>query len=107
MDGDTDFDRMQDKNARRYFRFDPTVSTGTILQLVSFFLVAAGAWGTYQADKAKTAADMGQIKEVAASDRAATKEALNELRNDVKEMSSRVHDMAKTLAVMEARSGGK
>lgn len=107
MLGNTDFDQMNAESKKRYFRFDPTVSTGTILQLVSFLIVAAGAWATYQADKATTALELSQVKAAAAADRMGTKEALSELRQDVKGMTVQVNEMSRTLAVIEARQSAK
>lgn len=103
---DTDFDRHAD-GRRRLIKFDPTISSGTILQMASMFLVAAGAWATYQSDKATTKLELDQVKSAAAADKLGTKEALSELKSDVREMARTLNQVTQTLAVIEARQAPK
>lgn len=104
---DTDFDRLNPHPAaprrRQIVKFEPTLTTGAILQLGSMLLVAAGGWATYQSDKATTRLELEQVKKAAADDKASTKELLNDLKVDVKETQRTLIQVNQTLAVIEAK----
>lgn len=104
MGTNTDFDQLRDEHKRRQlFRFDPTVSTGTVLQILTIVVATAGAWATYQADRATTKLELDNVKSSAVSEKAATKEALAEIKADVKQVQATLNQLATTLAVIEAR----
>lgn len=98
-----DLDSHHHSGRRQLFRFDPTVSTGTLLQLLTVFLVTAGAWATYQADRATTRLELDAVKAAATAEKASTKESLGELKGDVKEVQRTLNQVTQTLAVIEAR----
>lgn len=92
---------------RPMFRFDPTVSSGTLLQLASILVLAAGGWATYQSDKATAKLELEQVKTAAAADKASNKEALIEIKGDVKELQRTVNQTNQMLAVLNASQKGK
>ena len=89
---------------QKIIKFDPTVSSGTILQLGSMLLVAAGAWATYQSDKATSKLEIDQLKAGVAADKATNKEALAELKGDVRELQRTVNQTNQMIAVLNAHS---
>lgn len=88
---------------RQVIRFVPDVSMGTIIQLISMLAVVAGAWATYQSDKATTRLELDQVKAAAAAEKSTTKESLVELKGDVKEIQRTLVQVNQTLAVIEAK----
>ncbi|MEO8153552.1 MAG: hypothetical protein ABI605_10820 [Rhizobacter sp.] len=99
----TDFDQLTDSGRRRLIKFDPTISSGTIVSLVSMLAVADGAWATYQSDKATTRLELDQVKAAATAEKSSTKESFNDIKGDVKEIQRTLVQMNQTLAVMEAK----
>ena len=100
--------------SRRFFRFDPTVSSGTLIQIVSILVGFGVAYGTYREDQTKVKAEIEavkvgatvgieSVKANAERDRADSRAAVNEIRTDVKDVKSEVSQISKTLAVLEAQ----
>ena len=100
---------------KRYIRFDPTVSSGTLIQVGSLLIVMATAYATYREDQTKIKADIEAakvearvgietVKANAERDRGDSRAAVNEIRSDVKDVKADVSQISKTLAVLEARS---
>lgn len=91
------------RDQRKLFRFDSTVSMGTLLQMA---LIAGGlvlAYGTYQSDKAKSQMEVEQIKVDANAQRTQMKEQMTELRVDVKEVQRSIGSIEKSLIEMKAQ----
>lgn len=95
--------RASDAGKHRLFRFVPDISMGTVLQMSLIVIMAGGAYGTYQADKAKDHAEVAQIKVDAETQRATMKESLTELKGDVKGIQATLSDVKESLAVLKAR----
>ncbi len=89
--------------SKRFLRFDPTVSSGTLIQIGSIVVMAAVAYGTYREDQTKVKADIDAVKVSAERDRADSRGAVNEIRSDVKDVKADVSQINKTLAVLEAQ----
>jgi len=89
---------------RKLFRFDPTVSTGTLLQLGAIVIGASMAYGTYREDRAQTHADIEQVKHDADRDREDVKAAFSDFRDDMKTMKADMSDVKQSLAVLKAQS---
>jgi len=104
--------RTGDKHGvRRFFRFDPTVSMGTWLTLLTMFSGGAAAYATYQSDKVQMRADIGFVKLTADRDRADLNGEITGLRSDVKDVKGDVKDvkgdigeMKQSLAVLKAQA---
>jgi ferredoxin-NADP reductase len=87
---------------RKFLRFDPTVSSGTLLQLVAFAGIGIGGLMAYSADKAEQKRDITQVQVTQAADRAATKESIGELKTDVREMQRTLVDVNLSLTGLKA-----
>lgn len=103
---------------RRIFRFDPTVSTGTLIQVGTLIVMAAIAYGTYREDQTKLKAEIEAVKVGASTsvevmkagierDRADARGSISEIRSDVKDVKADVSQINKTLAVLEAQGRKK
>ena len=92
---------------RTVFRFDPTVSSGTLIQIGVLLVGGVVTYGTYQADRATSRLEVEQIKSAAADEKAATRLSLTELRADVKDSQKTLTQISQTLAVIESRQQGK
>jgi uncharacterized protein HemX len=92
---------------RTVFRFDPTVSSGTLIQIAVLLGGGIITYGTYQADRATSHLEVEQIKAAAADEKAATRLSLTELRSDVKDSQKTLTQISQTLAVIESRQQGK
>lgn len=92
------------RSKRQLFRFDSTVSMGTLLQMLLISVAAILGYGTYSADKAKDHAEVAQIKVDAENQRTAVKESLGDLKTDVKDIQRTLIDVNQNMAVLKARS---
>lgn len=90
--------------SKRFFRFDPTVSTGTLIQIATIMIGFAIAYGTYREDLAKTRADIELIKVTANRDREDVKAAVSDFHSDVKDIKNDLRDMSSSLAVLKAQA---
>lgn len=89
---------------QRLFRFDSTVSMGTLLQMGLITTACILGYGTYAADQARQKMEVEQIKVDASGQRTAMKESLGELRTDVKEVQKSLIDINQSMAVLKART---
>jgi hypothetical protein len=87
---------------RKFMRFDPTVSAGTIMQFVGLLLMFGAAWATYQSDKATQKLETDQIKQQAVNDRIATKESITELKIDLREMQRTLISVDKGMSSLQS-----
>jgi hypothetical protein len=94
--------RIADKH--RFFRFDPTVSSGTLLQLVAIFTGFAVAYGTYQSDRTQMKADIKQVEVATERDRVDVKTGAERLSADMKEMKADVKEISSKLIKIEAQT---
>ena len=92
---------------RPLFKFDPTVNTGTLLQITIMLAGAVAAYGAYQADKERTAMQVAQIKLDLEVNRSDVKGSLGDLRVDMKEMQRTLSEVRQTLAIINARAPSK
>lgn len=88
----------------RFFRFDPTVSSGTILQIAVLSVTAIVAYGKYQADTTQTHADIDQIRVTQARDREDVKSAVDALRVDLKDIKADVKDVNNVVVGLKAQA---
>lgn len=90
--------------AKRFFRFDPTVSTGTLLQLGAIAVAVTVAYGTYREDRTQIKADIEQVKLTAERDRKDVVTAVEQFRGDVKEMKADIKDVSAKLAEVKGQN---
>lgn len=111
MGTQTDFDQLPDAGGdvgkRKFMRFDPTVSMGTLIQLGSLLGVVAALWGTYQSDKATMRQELDQVKATAKEDKADARAALLDIKTDMKAMATTLTQVNLTLAVIDAKQPSK
>jgi hypothetical protein len=96
--------RESDERRHRIFRFDPTVSSGTLLQLAGILVAAAVAYGTYREDRAQTKADVESVKTTATRDREETRAAIERFSGDLKDLKTDVVGARQDLAVLKAQT---
>lgn len=95
---------------RKLVRFDPTVTTGILMQILVLAIGGVSAFSAYVADRATQRQEVQQIKDGIAADKIVAKEALNGLQVDVKEIQRTLNQLTSTLAVINDRQnarGGK
>jgi hypothetical protein len=88
---------------RRLLRFDPTVSSGTLMQLVALVVGFGSAYATYQSDRATQRLEIEQIKASVAAEKAAAKESIVDLRLDVRKVQETITSVDKTLTGIQAQ----
>ncbi len=94
--------RRDSDQGHRFFRFDPTISMGTIV-LMSEILVAAGlAYGTYAADKARTELRITQMQTDISSNRTNAKEILTSLDHKMEMIQVTLGNVSLDVAVLKA-----
>lgn len=92
---------------RKLMRFDPTVSSGTLLQLAALLIGFASAYATYQSDRATQRLEIEQIKATVASEKLTAKEAIIDLRLDVRKVQETITSVDKTLTGIQAELNAK
>lgn len=92
---------------RKLVRFDPTVSSGTLLQLFALVAAFGSAYATYQSDRATLRLEIEQIKASAVGEKQLAREAVTELRQDVRKVQETITSVDKTLAGIQAELNAK
>lgn len=95
---------------KRLMKFDPTITTGTILQTVVVALTGLAFFYGLKAENASTRADLEQTKAVAVIERAQTAQALAEIKLEMKEQGKTLSDLKEGIAILRGRAvepGGK
>jgi hypothetical protein len=95
------------RGLHRFFRFDPTLSTGSLLQLGALLLGFATAYGTYVSDRTETKAAVESIRETAKRDRADVEKVVERLGGDLREIKSDVKEVGLKLAEIKGQQQGK
>lgn len=90
-------------NPRKLFRFDPTVSSGTLIQLATVLVSFGLAYGTYRADQTQTKADIDAVRAATANDRAQVQGTLTEIKVELREMRDKVDRTAIGVEVLKAQ----
>lgn len=87
---------------RKLLRFDPTVSSGTLLQLFALVAAFGSAYATYQSDRATLRLEIEQIKASAVGEKVIAREAIHELKADVRKVQETITSVDKTLTGIQA-----
>lgn len=93
--------RETDRRAK-VWRFNPEITTGNLLTIAAGVFAAVVAYGTYQADKTQTKADVDAVKVSAARDREDMKLTVESFRSDLKELKTNVDKIGENVAVLKA-----
>lgn len=105
MGNTTDFDRLPegDPKRRQYVRFDPTFQVGAIVEIAVIVFGIGLAWATLKSDQQSQRADIETIKKAADKQELATKETLQEIKSEVREVQRTLNQALRTLDVIDAR----
>jgi hypothetical protein len=90
------------RNHRRLMRFDPTFSMGSIAQIVALLVALLVAYGKYESDRTRTNEQIEAIKAAALLDKEAAKEAIKELKQDVRQVQTTITSVDKTVTGIKA-----
>lgn len=91
------------RHHRKLLRFDPTVSSGTLLQLFALVAAFGSAYATYQSDRATLRLEIEQIKASALGEKTIAREAISELKTDVRKVQETITSVDRTLAGIQAQ----
>lgn len=92
---------------RKLLRFDPTVSSGTVMQLIVLMAGFGSAYATYQSDRATLRLEIEQIKGQALVEKSLAKESISELKADVRKVQETITSVDKTLTGIQAQLDAK
>ena len=81
-------------------KFDPTVNSGTLLQILVVLCSAVAIYTGIRNDQVQNRADIDAVKAASAVDREQTKAALAEIKSDLKELSKVTGDMKESLGIL-------
>lgn len=87
---------------RRFWRFDPTVSTGALIQIGVVIVGLFAAWGTYQADRTTIRLQIEMIQANASADKQLVKEQALELKNQLTKVQDTITQVDKSVIEIRA-----
>jgi len=92
--------RREHDRRHRFFRFDPTVSTGILVNLLGSLVGGAIAlsvmYSTYREDRTAMLKDIEAVKISAQRDREDLKGVVAEMRSDIRDVKSDLRDVLRT-----------
>lgn len=88
----------------RFLRFDPTVSSGTLLQIMVLAGGAVLAYGAYREDRATTSAAIELVKATQLRDREDVTKALTSISGDVKDLKTKLDGVGENVAVLKGQT---
>jgi uncharacterized protein YlxW (UPF0749 family) len=92
--------RRENDRRHRFFRFDPTVSTGILVNLLGSLAGLAIAlsvmYSTYREDRTSMLKDIDQVKTTAQRDREDLRASVAEMRSDLRDMKNDLRDVLRT-----------
>ncbi len=91
-------------NRHKFFRFDPTVSTGTLLQIGGLVITVAIGYATYREDRAQTLAKIERLEADAVRDRETQKSSFEGFRTDMKELKTKMDGVSENVTILKAQS---
>lgn len=89
------------------WRFDPTISTGSLLQIATLLAACGLAYGTYREDRTRTNMEIDQLKASVLADRLIAKESIIELKQDVRKVQETITSVDKTVSGIKAEIDAK
>lgn len=95
---------LEGQQAKRLVKFDPTVNSGTIIQIAVIVVTAVMAFSTVKTELATQRVEIEANKATATRDNSQTAEALKELKADVKELQKSTNDVKESLAILRGRN---
>ncbi len=95
------------RGPHRWFRFDPTLSTGSLLQTLTILISVGAFYGSYVSDRTQVKADIEQLKETSKRDRAEVKESVEQFRGDLKDIKADTKEIGLKIAEIKGQQQGK
>lgn len=92
------------EGGKRIVKFDPTINTGTIIQIATVVLVGTFAVATFKAELSTQAERIETNKVIASRDNGIAVDSLRELKADVKDLQKSVNDMKEGIAILRGRA---
>jgi septal ring factor EnvC (AmiA/AmiB activator) len=89
---------------KRLMKFDPTINTGTIIQIATVVVLAVAGFSAVKTELATQKVEIEANKLSAQSDIGQTARALAELKSDVKEQAKTLGDIKESLAILRGRA---
>jgi len=94
------------RGVHKWFRFDPTLSTGALLQTATILVSVGTFYGAYVRDQTQVRADVTQIQEIQKRDRADVEKVAERLGGDLKEIKNDVKEVGLKLAEIRGQQQG-
>ena len=92
------------ETSRKLMKFDPTINTGTIIQICAVVVVGVFAVATFKADLATQQVQIETNRITAQRDNVAAVESLKELKLDVKDLQKSTNEIKESLAILRGRA---
>jgi hypothetical protein len=89
----------------RLVRFDPTITTGMIIQIIVFIGGMAVAYAAYREEQAMQDGRIGHLEAMAATDREAMREAMRDIKTRIDHLETNTQEIKESLAVLRAQHG--
>lgn len=90
------------RHHRKLVRFDPTISSGSIATIITLLVALLGAYGKYESDRATTSKSIDQIEKDAASQKLEMREAIRDLRLEMRGVQTTITSVDKTVTGIKA-----
>lgn len=94
----------------RFMKFDPTINTGTIIQIATVVVLAVAGFSAVKTELATQKVEIEANRLAALRDSKQTEEALKEIRSDIREQGKMLGDLKEGIAILRGRAaepGGK
>jgi uncharacterized protein YlxW (UPF0749 family) len=91
-------------HGRRLMKFDPTINTGTILQIATMVVVGAIAFATVRGELMTQKVEIEANRLTAERENKRNEESLRELKADVRELQKSVNDIKEGVAILRGRA---
>jgi len=95
------------KAAQRKVRFDPTINLGHLISIVGFMVAGFGAYNQLDKRIALQEAETDAVERTVSNQTQETRDALREIRADVKEVGKDVNAISVTLGARAPRASGR
>ncbi|KQP02444.1 hypothetical protein [Pseudorhodoferax sp. Leaf265] len=89
---------------RRLVKFDPTVNTGTIIQIGTIIFMGALGFAMLQGELKTQKVELEAVKLAAERDNKRNEEALREIKTDVRELQKSINDIKEGVAILRGRA---
>jgi hypothetical protein len=89
--------RREGDRRHRLFRFDPTVSTGILLNILGMLITLSVAYSNYREDRTAMLKDIEAVKSTAQRDRDDLKSAVADLKIDIRDMKSDLRELSRSV----------